>query len=564
MKPVSQTYLDALKNAHGNIEETLRAFMAVEQDRYIPIYDLLESVRNLPTDVSKLSPNAYIFGSGVINSINEINYKTYTDELINNGSRYITIGGTPAGNFIGSNLFDLNFNKSFDNSNLLLKPKELLHGYINQDGTRTTGLWDDISRGYAENARGAIITVTPHALENRIFVQTELPALLKNPNIETINGLEKQIFVDAFEKISASGLPSEKVYSKLNDTLVRGSSIEYMKRFAAPSFGRDLGTVLQHDYTKAANPEVAELLKMAQPETSMFRNIFNIAAPSLKVGGKIVSALPFIGIAVGLGINGAEAADLQSKLQDAIAVKPELAQGLIEYDTILAGHIAQGGDPSVILGEAGVQAAFNNWADRYDVQGSLREELQPSSLALMVKDGSLYMADATVDVVGFTIEKTVNGASYSTNFLSDGIDNMRDNLTGDLAQRQIIFDGLPLIDSSIGDNNPIRDNHAAYNLALIKTQTIWTECKIKAIKAGTDEPVSPYNKNESIEFLQERIAHLNDSFEESYDAAKQDGAIYGILNLVDYNSELNAQISTTASNDEIYTAHNQVVAMEMH
>jgi len=310
MEQVPQIYLDELAKAHGNMSATMHVFNAVEQGQYIPMETLLDSVRSMSTDLSKQAPNAYIFGSGLINPLGEENYQKYTEMLVKNGNDYVTIGDTQASQFLDKNkAFIERLEDAIEATGSTLEPNDILQGYTRPDGTRAPGLWDDISRGYAENAKGNIITVTPHAKPDRIWLQTELPALMNNPYVDAINGLPKAVFVDEFNALRASGLPMDKAYTKLNDTLVRGSSIEYMKRFAAPHFGSDLGKAAGHDYTKAANPDMADHFKTAKPETSLFRSLFETNSSDMTLPDDLKSSVnpsTFVksNIIIGAGVGG--------------------------------------------------------------------------------------------------------------------------------------------------------------------------------------------------------------------------------------------------------------------
>ncbi|UZR28845.1 calcium-binding protein [Methylococcus mesophilus] len=52
-------------------------------------------------------------------------------------------------------------------------------------------MWDDASRRFAEAATGDVRTLTPFAASDRVFAQTELKALLDNPNVTHIDGIPK-------------------------------------------------------------------------------------------------------------------------------------------------------------------------------------------------------------------------------------------------------------------------------------------------------------------------------------------------------------------------------------
>lgn len=304
----------------------------------------------------------------------------------------------------------------------------------------------------------------------------------------------------------------------------------------AAVYDTDANTKLNPAYDEAQKARFNipfDVKKQFEYTQNPYARAFNkVSGITLKIGGRFMSVLPIIGTVIGIGMNTAEAAELQSTLQDAIDQDAISEEALLEYNAILAGHIAQGGDPSVVLGETGVQVAFNEWADRHHVQGDLREALQPTSLALMAKSGAYYLADATIDVTGFAFNQSVETISYGVQQFTGGIDYTVDTITGDLAQRQNIYDSLPVLNKGMEESDPIEENLAAYNLSQIKTQIVWTQEKLGAIEADRDEPISPLDKDESIDFLQNRLVSLNDSFEESYDSAKQDGTLDSIMEVI--------------------------------
>ncbi len=287
----------------------------------------------------------------------------------------------------------------------------------------------------------------------------------------------------------------------------------------------------------------------APAKKSMLRAAFEASAPMLKTTGMVIlGAIPIIGILP----NIVEARELETTLQTAIDNGQISEDALLAYNTILAGHIAQGADPTVLMGEAGIQASFNDWADRYNVQGDLRESLQPSSLALMLKDGSIYIAQntdripqATLAVGNFAIEQTVSGAGYAMN----AIDSAYDYMSGNTADMQDIYDGLPVLESAANDDtydpsnidaNPIHSYPTAHDLAQIKTDIVNTQDMIGDISKGTKEPFNHMDKAESMDFLQGRIDRLNDRFENNYEQALSDGTLDEVTSYMEQHGEFNA------------------------
>lgn len=60
-------------------------------------------------------------------------------------------------------------------------------------------MWGDASREFAETARGNVIVVAANAKPDAIFGSIELPALLKNPNVSSINGFRVSCWRTSFD-----------------------------------------------------------------------------------------------------------------------------------------------------------------------------------------------------------------------------------------------------------------------------------------------------------------------------------------------------------------------------
>lgn len=264
--------------------------------------------------------------------------------------------------------------------------------------------------------------------------------------------------------------------------------------------------------------------------------VAEVAGPALKVTGKVVKFVPLVGTLVGVGVNTAEAAELNDKLQTAISEGRISEDALLEYDGLLAGHIAQGGDPSVIVGEAGVQTAFNLWADKYDVQGDLRDSLQPSSLALMIRDGALTVGGAAAEVGRFAIEKAGEGLSAAGHAIAETTDNVIDTLSGEEKDMREVYAALPVLapedpesDAHLSPTDieraPVYKNPPALALAEIKTGIDYAEKKIEAIQEGREDPLGPIDKKESVAVLERYKARLEGRFEKTYEDLKAQGSL---------------------------------------
>src|SRR5690606_22937459 len=72
-----------------------------------------------------------------------------------------------------------------------------LMGGMRPDGSRVESVWDRASRRLALAAEGDVRTLTPSALDGKVFASVELPALLDNPKVSHVNGIP----VEAYRRI---------------------------------------------------------------------------------------------------------------------------------------------------------------------------------------------------------------------------------------------------------------------------------------------------------------------------------------------------------------------------
>ncbi len=211
------------------------------------------------------------------------------------------------------------------------------------------------------------------------------------------------------------------------------------------------------DYSAPNSPKMDSPLKRA------YNVVSEAAGPvAKKLGYIVIGSIPIIGMLP----NTAEAAELKDKLATAIDNGQISPEAVAEYNIIMAGHIAQGADPTVVLGEAGVQQSFNDWADRYNVQDDLRESLQPSSLALTLKNGGTYIAQnidrlpsATVDVAEYAGQTAYSAGEIGLN----AIDDTYDYLSGNTEKVQGLYDALPSVDLQEVTADQLTGDHAALN-----------------------------------------------------------------------------------------------------
>ena len=79
---------------------------------------------------------------------------------------------------------------SLVNENPSLTKSQIFNGTTNSNGNWSPdGLWDIASKNLAQNASGDIVTISATAESNSVFKQTELPTLLNNSKITSIDGI---------------------------------------------------------------------------------------------------------------------------------------------------------------------------------------------------------------------------------------------------------------------------------------------------------------------------------------------------------------------------------------
>ncbi len=266
--PAPQVYIDALNS--GSIRQANHAFTSLLPDQYIPLEDLKDSVRNMSCPIPDMErENGYIFASGNIDPEENVGYQKYTKKLSEGGFGLVTIADTKAAQYVGidenkSSPFMFHLARTLDAIDSDLTVNEVMHGYMNPDGTREPGVWDDISLGYAEHARGKIVTVTPNAQAHRVFMQVELPALLDNEEVESINGVPRLVVADYLDEICRGGTTPEDARLMVDEDIIKLSSIKFMRSVASPDFSHDLGPVLMQDFQLSSpQEEVLDLFKNA-------------------------------------------------------------------------------------------------------------------------------------------------------------------------------------------------------------------------------------------------------------------------------------------------------------
>jgi Ca2+-binding RTX toxin-like protein len=155
-----------------------------------PQYQSIGGLRSLVSQVSVKVPGASsnaitLLYSGLVGG-NQA-WQVAEQAGSSSGGRIITIGQTPVSDFLNSGVFkaslrnivgDVGFDAAYN-------------GIVNPDGSRTAGMWDVASRSLAEAATGDVKTLSPFADPTKVFAQTELPALLENTKVTSIDGIPR-------------------------------------------------------------------------------------------------------------------------------------------------------------------------------------------------------------------------------------------------------------------------------------------------------------------------------------------------------------------------------------
>jgi hypothetical protein len=129
-------------------------------------------------------------GNGGTVSIRDGGYQAWqiAESMGENNSQIITIGQTDAYALLSSDEFYAALKSSTTDRNEL---NCIING-ITENGIRTEpGLWDITSQRIAASAVGEVRTLTPFSLPDKVFAQTELPALLANDKVASIDGIAR-------------------------------------------------------------------------------------------------------------------------------------------------------------------------------------------------------------------------------------------------------------------------------------------------------------------------------------------------------------------------------------
>lgn len=273
MEQVSQGFMDDLRGAHGSLLQTHQLLnKVVAGKQFVPFQNLVDTLHSMSCEAflpRMERPKGFIFGSGPANPLKDIHYKHFTGQLARDGHGLVTIANTQASQLIERTSFTAQLRHALEASGSAYDVDDIHHGYFNEDGERELGLWDDISRGYAKHAHGMVITVTPNACAHRVFVRSELPELIVNESVESINALSREMFLDYFDVLRAVGVSDRQAYKFVDDDLVKGSSVAFLRGYSE-EFQHDLGITMRHDFHCSHGPDVSHIFDKAHPRHTLF------------------------------------------------------------------------------------------------------------------------------------------------------------------------------------------------------------------------------------------------------------------------------------------------------
>ncbi len=141
---------------------------------------------------------------------NRLHSGAIADALYHSGNNVRTIDQSELGKFLNQTK-----DTEYYNEKLARKLEEIFRD--NPDDLRTfmdgervgdvrmnNGVWDRAAARYAADAAGEVVTLSGGAYQNRVFYQTELPIILDNPKVTSIDGIP----IEAFD-----GMTLDEAYS---------------------------------------------------------------------------------------------------------------------------------------------------------------------------------------------------------------------------------------------------------------------------------------------------------------------------------------------------------------
>ncbi|MBD2720485.1 hypothetical protein H6G99_16155, partial [Synechococcus sp. FACHB-909] len=178
---------------------------------------LLELIERVDHRVQGSVTVLYSGVTGRYSSVGEkiVHSGAMAEALHESGNDVRTIDQSEVGKFMNMTRNSSNYNKKFVDKlkQIFGEDKVGLQSFMDGevvDGMRVNnGVWDRVSARYVADAVGEVVTFTGGASVSRVFFQTELPLILNNPRVTSIDGIPIEVFhgmavEDAFKIIIAA------------------------------------------------------------------------------------------------------------------------------------------------------------------------------------------------------------------------------------------------------------------------------------------------------------------------------------------------------------------------
>ena len=341
------------------------------------VAELKTQISQLSTNVPTAQPGATtLLYSGMIGNGTHSSVVAEAIAAANPG-QILTINQTEIGELLSSDSFQkaLEAALGLESESTNKFYDELINGSKDANNVRLPdSLWDEASRRFVmENASGDVRTLTPLADSVRVFSQTEVAALLDNPNVTSIDGIPKSYYqhmvndalaqnishADALNRVSATishislertatlQFPVDSHGNILLDADGKLHSVGTADYFDGGNIhGTQLSEVIPHSL--GANLIAHDLQNGLVPSTShIVQNIneAHIGIEQLKHydqldnAGHLLNKLGMIGdlLVLGLAVNAANAAYENGDIEGAQEI---LADWALEFVGGLAGGIA--------------------------------------------------------------------------------------------------------------------------------------------------------------------------------------------------------------------------------
>jgi len=350
---------------------------------YYSLEQLLELARQASVELPRPPGSITLLYSGPIGDLSSTDIAELLGENSNGLVR--TIGQTDAGTLLSSRAFFKALTKALGGDERAAN--EILYGARGSDGNRiTTGLFDEASiRFVQETGGGDFVSLTQNARGDRVFAQSELPTLLADERVGSIQGIPRDQIIGFRDLLTRSGTSEAEAFDAVLDLVTLKSRLDSADvrigldstgqiNWADPASlrGALAGSIPDGVVSTSALGEVAgpftETQRAAVENLSRLYDQVSDAARSqqyAEVLGGVGKALTVVGSAFLI----ASFIDTAFKANDAYeAGRPDLAQGIIKdwvaktEGALLAGSLAFESTaallaPLALLGPIGIGAA---------------------------------------------------------------------------------------------------------------------------------------------------------------------------------------------------------------